>query len=86
MQRLLKESLFQIKPMYFLSLPIQFNWEPAFLHSVDKWLSKFSWLSISIPSNNRMFWCYFLTFNIHLGSDIPESENRVTDYDIIKPS
>ena len=38
--------------MHFSSLPIAFNWEPAFLHIVDIFLSKFSRLSISsIPSN-----------------------------------
>ena len=45
------QDLFSGKPMYFLSLPIEISWEPAFLHIVDTWLSKFSWLSISIPSN-----------------------------------
>ena len=29
------QDLFSGKPMYFLSLPIEISWEPAFLHIVD---------------------------------------------------
>ena len=45
------KALFSRKPMYFLSLIIAFSWEPSVLHSVDTRSSKFSWISVSIPSN-----------------------------------